>query len=251
VQALRASAREKIFEQVTDELCREIDKIAPNFVFITTVPNSIDVRFFMWKNFTANLSYTYAIDLEKSLDEIWASFSRRCRQEIKYVSAHSPEIQKTKDVSPLLEIWRPRFSELGVPVPLLSDSYLKELVAAFPQDVTVYNLTVDGELATATACCVMQKERYCYWIGNANLCKDLPVTEYLIWEVIKRAKSEGFRKMDLGEPGPSKYKSKFDPVLEPFVSLTKPDAKATIVNVAYQKLADAKLRVKQVLRLRG
>ena len=49
VQALKASAKEKIFDQVTDELCREIDKIAPNFVYIMTVPNFIDVRSFMWK----------------------------------------------------------------------------------------------------------------------------------------------------------------------------------------------------------
>ena len=163
----------------------------------------------------------------------------------------SPEIQKTKDVSPLLEIWRPRFSELGVPVPLLSDSYLKELVAAFPQDVTVYNLTVDGELATATACCVMQKERYCYWIGNANLCKDLPVTDYLIWEVIKRAKSEGFRKLDLGATDApralSEYKAKFDPALEPFWIVERRDTLGETVNFAYKKLSRAKKLVSDAL----
>ena len=173
VQALKASAKEKIFDQVTDEVCREIDKIAPNFVSITTVPNFIDVRSFIWKNYREHLRFTYTIDLEKSLDEIWASFSKRCRQEIKHVSAHSPEIQQTNDVSPLLDIWRPRFSELGVQVPLLSDSYLKELVAAFPQDMTVYNLSIDGKLATATACCAMQKERYGFWIGGVNARKDL------------------------------------------------------------------------------
>ena len=74
VQALKASAREKILNQVTDELCTEIDTIAPNFVLIAPVPNFIDMRFFMWKNFTARLGFTYAIDLERSLDEIWASF---------------------------------------------------------------------------------------------------------------------------------------------------------------------------------
>ena len=83
-------------------------------------------------------------------------------------------------------------------VPLLSDSYLKELVAAFPQDVTVYNLIIDGRLATATACCVMQKERYGYWIGGVNARKDLGVNDYLMWEVVQRAKSEGFKKLDLG-----------------------------------------------------
>jgi lipid II:glycine glycyltransferase (peptidoglycan interpeptide bridge formation enzyme) len=210
---------------VTGELCREIDKIAPNSVYFTTVPNFLDVRSFLWENFTANLKLTYVIDLEKSLDEIWASFNQSCRKNIKRLSAHSPEIQQTNDVSPLLDIWRPRFSELGLEVPLLSDEYLKDLVAAFPQDITVYDLMIDGKLATATACCAMQKERYAYWIGGVNVRKDLHVQEYLMWEVIKRAKSEGFKKLDLGEPTQrtSRFKAKFDPVLEPYCFVEKTD----------------------------
>ena len=84
--------------------------------------------------------------------------------------------------------------------------------------MTVYNLTIDGMLATASACCVMQKERYALWIGGVNARKELGANEYLIWEVIKRAKSEGFKKLDLGpfDARLSRYKSKFDPLLEPF-----------------------------------
>ncbi len=248
VQTLNASAKEKIFEQVTGELCKEIDTISPNIVSFTTAPNFLDVRSFIWKKYAAHLGFTYAIDLEKSLDEIWASFSRHCRQYAKQLSAHSPEIQQTNDVSGLLGIWRKRFPELGIEVPLLSDSYLKELVAAFPQDVTVYNITIDGKLATAAACCVMQKQRYGLWIGLVNASRARGVTEYLVWEVVRRAKSAGFKKLDLGEPGPSRFKSKFNPVLEPFCFVSKNDALAQIVNVAHSKLAGSTLRVKQIFR---
>jgi CelD/BcsL family acetyltransferase involved in cellulose biosynthesis len=225
VQASRANEKEKILSQVTDELCREIDTIAPNYVSITTVPNFLDMRFLIWKKYRERTRFTYTLDLEKSLEEIWASFSYRCRRGIKRLSAYSPEIQQTDDVSALLELWRGRFSEQGIKVPLLSDNYLKELVTAFPQDVAVYNLSIDGRLATATSCCVMQKEQYCYWIGNVSARKDLNVTEYLTWEIVKRAKSEGFKKLDLGstDEGPDRYKAKFDPVLEPFWTLEKTD----------------------------
>jgi hypothetical protein len=246
VQALKAIAREKIFEQVTGELCREIDTIAPNFVHFTTVPNFLDVRFFTWENFTAHVGFTSVIDLEKSLDEIWASFSRRCRQGITRVSAYSPEIQQTNDVSPMLDIWRGRFPELGVKVPLLSDRYLEELVAAFPQDITVYSVSIDGRLAAATACCVMQKERYGYWIGNASARKDLSVNDYLIWEVVRRAKSEGFKKLDLGlsDRRLFRYKSKFDPVLEPCYDVEKRDTRGKIGDFAYGKLSAARARLR-------
>ena len=239
VRARKATAKEKIFEQVNDGLFREIDKIAPDYVSITTVPNFIDVRSFIWKNYREHLRLTYAIDLEKSLDEIWASFSLSCRKNIKKLSAYSPEIQQTNDVSALLDIWRGRLSELGVQVPLLSDSYLKELVAAFPQDVTVYHVIIDGSLATATAFCVMQKERYCYWVGGVNTRKDLSVQDYLIWEVVKRAKSEGFKKLDLGSGDArlNRYKAKFDPVLEPLCFVEKTDMLGKTVNFAYNKLS--------------
>ena len=238
VEARRATAKEKIFDQVTDEVCGEIEKIAPNYVSITTVPNFLDVRSFIWKNYREHFRMTYAIDLEKSLDEIWASFSNGCRRGIRKLGAHSPEIQQTDDVSALLRIWRQRFSELGVQVPLLSDSYLKDLVAAFPQDVTVYNLLIDGRLATAIAFCIMQEERYHWWIGGVNVRKDLSAVDYLIWEVVQRAQSEGFKRLDLGEGDLlSGYKAKFDPTLEPFWSLRK-------ANTLYK----IGLRVKQSLR---
>jgi lipid II:glycine glycyltransferase (peptidoglycan interpeptide bridge formation enzyme) len=58
-----------------------------------------------------------------------------------------------------------------------------------------------------------------------NARNDLNVNEYLVWEVVKRAKSEGFKKLDLGpsDAGPAQYKSKFDPVLEPYWTLEKTD----------------------------
>jgi hypothetical protein len=223
VLARRASAKEKILDQVTDELCDEIDKIAPNYVEFTTVPNFLDVRFFMWKKYLELSRVTYAIDLEKPLDEILASFSNSCKRGIKKLSSYSPEIQQTNDVSALLDMWKARFSELGVQVPLLSESYLKDLMATFPQDMTVYTLSIDGKLATAIAFCVMQKERYHWWIGGVNVSKGLSAIDYLIWEVVQRAKSQGFKTLDLGEGDQriSKYKAKFDPALEPFWTLKK------------------------------
>jgi len=227
---------------VTDELCREIDTIAPNIVSIAPAPNFIDVRFFIWKKYREHLDFAYAIDLERSLDEIWASFSKNLRYDIRKVSAHSPEIQQTDNVSALLDIWRPRFSELGIKVPLLSDSYLKELVAMFPQDVTVYNVTVDGRLATASVCCAMQKERYSAWIGGVSARRDLSVNDYLTWEIVKLAKSEGFKKLDLGEADARlhQYKVKFDPVLEPCCYIERIDRLGKTVYFAYQKLSWAK-----------
>jgi len=135
-------------------------------------------------------------------------------------------------------------------VPLISDSYLKELVATFPQHIAVYNVSIDGRLATAAACCVMQKERYCAWIGGVNARRDtLGVNDYFLWEIVQRAKSEGFKKLDLGEPDAriSSNKAKFDPVLEPFCFVERTNTKGKPVYSAYQKLSWAKKLVSGAL----
>jgi len=249
VQALKASAKEKTLDQVTSDVCNEIDKIAPNFVYFKTVPNFLDVRFFVWKKYVEHSCFTHAIDLEKSLDEIWASFSKNDRWAIRRVSAHSPEIQQTNDVSAFLDVWRPRFSELGIEAPLISDSYLEELVAAFPQDMTIYNVSIDGKLATASVNCALQKERYATWIGGVNARRDLSVNDYLTWELVKQAKSEGFKKLDLGEGDArlGRYKAKFDPVLEPLCLVERSDRLGKTANFALNKLSGAKKLVSGVM----
>jgi len=244
VQALSALAKQKILEQLTGELCREIDKIGPNFVNFRTVPNFLDVRSFIWKGFTAHLMFTYTIDLERSLDEIWGGFVRRCKRGIKHVSTLSPEVLHTNDVSLVLGMLRDRFNELGLKTPLFSDSYVEELAATFPERVTVHSVYIDGSIAGAIVCCVLREGRYGYWIGNVNARRDLNTNEFLTWEVIQLAKSEGFKKLDLiGTQNQriSEFKSNFNPVLEPFCYVEKTDRLGKIVNFAYSKLGEGQI----------
>jgi CelD/BcsL family acetyltransferase involved in cellulose biosynthesis len=124
-------------------------------------------------------------------------------------------------------------------------------MATFPQDVTSYTLSIDGQIATASAFCGMQKERFSAWIGGVNAHNDLSVNDYLIWDFVQRAKSEGFKKLDLGELSYSRYKAKFNPVLEPFCYVSRTDALGRLVNNAYSKVAGTRLRAEHALRWRA
>jgi hypothetical protein len=241
VAGLRAHKKEKILQQVTDEMCKEIDKISPNYVSFNTVPSFIDVRTFEWKNYKVWLKFTYAIDLEKPIDDIWSGFSIKCKQGIKHVSARSPHVEQTHDVSLVLGMWRERRKERGERQNLFSDRYLEELAAAFPHRVMVHSVSIDGRIAGATVCCVLREDRYGYWIGNVNARRDLNTNEFLIWEVIQHAKSEGFKTLDMigmfDSESLSRFKSKFDPVLEPFCYVDKTDAPYKIYSSVYSKLS--------------
>ncbi len=241
VAGLRAHKKEKVFAQVTDELCTEIDKISPNFLSFITVPSFIDVRTFEWKNYAVQLKFTYAIDLEKPLDDIWGGFGKRCKQGIKHVSALSPHVEHTSDVSSVLRMWRERRKERGERQNLFSDRYLEEVVDAFPQRVTVHTVSIDGSIAGAIACCALREDRYGFWFGGVNARPELNTNEFLLWEIIQHAKTEGFKMLDLiGANGPQRlnmFKSKFDPELKPYCDVDKTDALGKIALSVYSKLS--------------
>jgi lipid II:glycine glycyltransferase (peptidoglycan interpeptide bridge formation enzyme) len=150
----------------------------------------------------------------------------------------------------MLGMWRERFNERGERPPLFSDRYLEELVAAFPQRVMVHSVSIDGEVAGAIACCGLREDRYAYWIGGVNARRDLRTNEFLVWEVIQHAKSEGFKTLDLigaDSQRLSTFKSKFDPVLEPYCYVEKTDALGKMAKFVYARLGE-----KQILpRRRG
>jgi len=245
VAGLKAHKKAKILQQVTDDVCKEIDKINPNYVSFNTVPNFIDVRTFEWKNYKVQLGFTYAIGLEKPIEQIWSGFGHTCKNGIKHVSALSPHVEQTHDVSLVLGMWRERRKERGERQNLFSDRYLEELAAAFPQRVVVHSVSIDGKIAGAIACCVLREDRYAYWIGNVNARRDLSTNEFLVWGVIQHAKSEGFKTLDMigAWPQPlSSFKSKFDPMLEPYCYVYKADALGKIA-----LFIDSKLGEKQIL----
>jgi lipid II:glycine glycyltransferase (peptidoglycan interpeptide bridge formation enzyme) len=99
---------------------------------------------------------------------------------------------------------------------------------------------------------VLREGRYGYWIGNVNARKDLSTNEFLLWGVIQHAKSEGFKTLDLIGADAQRvnmFKSKFDPALEPYCYVEKPDALYKIESFVYSKYS--KLREKQILPRRS
>jgi len=213
-------------------------------VSFTTVPSFIDVRTFAWKNYAVVLGLTYVIDLEKSIEQIWSGFSRTAKKGIKHVSALSPQIRHTNDVSLVIGLRRERFNELGIGVPLFSDCYLKELAAAFPQRVTVHSVSIDGRIASAEACCVLREDRYARWIGGVNARRDLKTNEFLMWEVIQHAKSEGFKTLEVigaNQPRLNVFKSKFDPALEPYCAVDKTDALGNIAFFVKKRILNGRI----------
>ncbi len=82
-EALKQSKKETFLKLVSDEMRQEIQSLSPNYISITLVPDFLDIRQFIWDGFSTSIHYSYVVNLEKSLDELWGDLHYKLRNKLK------------------------------------------------------------------------------------------------------------------------------------------------------------------------
>lgn len=77
--AAKQSKKESMLRTVAEHLKDELAALAPNYLAITQVPGFIDIRQFLREDFDVRIHFSYVIDLEPPLSEIWNGFSSNLR----------------------------------------------------------------------------------------------------------------------------------------------------------------------------
>ncbi len=232
---LKQHQKENSLNKVADKINEEIKKISPNYVSISLGTNFFDIRPFKWNGFDVDISYTYVIDLEKSLDIIWNEFDKDCRREIRTTDKYNISLKQTNDVETFYTIMGNRYNKQGLTLPLISPEYFKEILSTFPKNIKIYFLYNNEDIVDITAN-YEYKNRLVFWKGWVSLDKSIHSNEYLTWEFIKKAKSEGFTKLEIQGANTKRlclFKSKFNPSLEMSFSLYKKDSFGKLAEWAY------------------
>jgi lipid II:glycine glycyltransferase (peptidoglycan interpeptide bridge formation enzyme) len=231
----KSRKKEGYLNIVADEINEEIKKISPNYVSISTVPNFLDIRPFKWNGYSVEISYTYAIDLEISLDNIWNNFEKDCRREIRNSDKFSLFLKQTDDINTFYNILKDRYNQQKLNFPFISPEYFKEIITIFPNNIKIYFLYDDSNIIDITAN-YEYKNRIMFWKGWVNLQKNIHSSEYLTWEFIKEAKSNGYKKVEIQGANVKRlchFKSKFNPFLEIFFNIYKKDALGKLAEWTY------------------
>lgn len=217
--------KESYLNIIVDDINEEINKISPNYVLISLIQNFLDVRQFKYNGYIADTNFTYCIDLRKSLDDIWKEFDEDCRRAIKKSAKHNFSLIQTYDVNTFYNIVSDRYGQQGLNFPIISQKYLGEIVTIFSEHVKLYFL-YDNDSIIGITSHFEYKNKFIFWMGWVNLQKNLPTNEYIAWEFIKKAKTEGFVELEILGANTKrlcKFKSKFSPSLEMSFSLHKKD----------------------------
>ena len=246
---LRPRERETWVRTIVDEADAEIRKLSPNFVYVQMAPCFTDIRPFKWNDYREESHFTYLLDLDRPEEELLKSFDRKsARTMIKKAGGFRLTLKQVNDADLFLDIMTQRYAEQGLTFPIVSRQYLKDLLAAFPDHIKMYFL-YNGDDVVSLMTDYEYKGLVIDWLGAAKMNSEVPGTDYLKWELMKKARADGYSVYDIqgaGDRRLSHYKSKFNPRLEVCYALSRKDAIGSAAEWAYSNI----LRRRPALRAR-
>jgi hypothetical protein len=234
--------RESYLDLAWADIDRELKNNRANFISFTFMPEMTDVRPFIWGDYDVRLFYTYLLNLEKPVETIWDSFETACRRNINKSVKEGLYYKQHTDVDLFYEIMTAALKGQGRTFFLRqSKEYLKDLLDAYPQNIKMYIVYHNEEALGAHVNCEY-KDLCITWLGNAALNRDIASNEYYIWEMIKMAKSTGYKRFEMwgGDMKRlNKFKSKFNPALVPYYHVRKKDAIGKLADLGHTVVSSA------------
>lgn len=234
---LKQSKKEGELAFFSGEIERKLEEIAPDYVLINTVPNFVDVRCFKWNDYSVDPNYSYVIDLSGSTDEIWGGFNRYLRKDIKSAESAGLSLKSADDISAFYSMLNRRYEEQGLADPLVGRDYLKDIFAAYPDNIKMYYIhNREGDCISAFAT-LEYKDRLQGWMGLTKAEKH--ANEFLIWNMISIAKARKFKKFEIigaNVKNQCPFKSKFNPILETNYIISKKNLRGSFAEWAYMNV---------------
>jgi len=240
---LRQRKKESYLDLAWADVSHELKKLSANFSSFTFVPGMNDIRPCIWDGYDVKLLYTYTIDLQRPLEDIWNSFDQECRKNIKDCAQYGLSIKQTDDVDTYYKIMADGLKSQGDTFfQRQSPDYLKDLLAAFPQNIKMYFLYKEKDIIGVNVNCAY-KDLYMGWGGDAVIQHGIKSTEYFNWETMKMARSSGFKTFEnwgADMKRLNQFKSKFNPTLVPYYHVRKKDTVGKLSEWGYDTISGSR-----------
>lgn len=236
--AAKQSKKESMLKVVGDDLENEFAALAPNYLAITQVPGFIDIRQFLREGYDARIHFSYVINLEPPLSEIWNGFSSNLRTKLRKVEKSGYRLEKSTDLSAFYSTVAERFSDPEMNIPMISRAYFEDLFRTYPDELGLYYLYDALDVVTGVQA-TQEYKAFTLWMGAPKMTA-MPGNEFLQWLLLQQAKDEGYRQMEnvgANNENLNLFKSKFNPSLTLFLELSRQDLFGRVARWAYSTIA--------------
>lgn len=244
----KQSKKESIMQLVADELEAEVQDLAPNYLSLRLIPDFHDIRQFIWGHYGVKVNYTYSINLEPSLEDLWNNLSAKLRTSVRKYEKDGYYLERGSDLNLFYESVTKRFSQPSMNIPMITRQYFEDIFSAYPEYVHVYHLyDRNGEIKGVGT--TQEYKRYILWVGGPKL-NGTSANEYLQWLLIRDAKLKGFPEFEnvgANNPKLNMHKSKFNPDLAIFLEMSKMDMKGRAAQWVYSNIINRPWVKKRVI----
>lgn len=223
---LKQNMKEEYLNIAIDEVNQEIEKISPNYIYLSLDKSITDTRPFIWCGYELKTSYTYVIELNQELGNIWSNFPSRLRQRLRKAEKLQLKIEVHKNASLLYNMMKERYHQKGMNLPIVSSLYLQELLDHFQKELVCYSVYAPGIENPIQTYIICNYKSCILWLGGVSTGKIAGVGNYFVWKMIEKAKEEGFNELEyLGANVKSLCLNRryFNPSLEMSFSVYKKD----------------------------
>ena len=234
---MKQDKKESMVNFAAEEIDAELKRIAPNYFLVTTVPGFLDIRPFQWRNYQVTPGYTYAVNLKPKLEDIWEGFTSICRQNIRKGEDLKCQLVRCDDTTILTDLLTGRYNEQGLNHNV-DPAYLEEVLKTYPENLILLILYDNDELIGATL--NQAYHRYLGWMGlpKPKNKKYINANESMVWKLMQQAKALGFSKFEISGANKQnlcQYRSKFNPQLEMYFTLSKKDSLGKLAEAFYYR----------------
>jgi len=224
---LKQNRRESLIIEFQEALEAHLkEDIRPDYEFVSTAPELLDIRPWLWAGYEAKPLYNYVFDLTLGVDALWSGLKKDLRSEIMRAQKAKITVREgdKKDYLGLISDTKDRYDAQGISEQT-SVALLTELFDSFyPQNLRVLIAEHDGERVGGMVD-LMQGDTALSWIGGVKSDVAGASPNVLIqWEGISRAAEAGYKRyIELGANTRRlcSFKRQFNPDVHQYFNLRR------------------------------
>ena len=235
-ETAKQDRKEIYLSQVIDEINDEINLLSPNYISLSSTPGYLDIRPFIWNNYTIHQNYNYVINLNPDLNSIRSGFKLNLRKQVALSEKQNLLLVPDTKIASFCEIITQRYEDQGLNFPVYKIDYLQDLFKIYPEHLKLYSLYQNNDLIGGIL--TQEYKKFLTWHGNAKIIDGVYGNEYILWQLIQKAKGEGYSKFLLtgaNQRNLCQFKSKFNPSLEICYNASRKDSLGKCAEWTYKK----------------
>lgn len=237
---LTQTGKEVRLGEITKGITEKLEEFSPIYVAIQLIPAFNDVREFKWNGYSVEPLYTYYIPDDISLDEILEGFSRSTKRLVKAIkkNKYNMKMIESSDLTQFYDYLSRRYEEQNLKLPIENVEYLEDLLRLYPDNIKLFYVLNEKDKIIGSNLVIIYNKKVISWLGTPKPDVDLPVNEFIFWELIKLSKNTDSM-FEIGGADTRhlcSFKSRFNPSLETNYRVSKHNNLGAMAEWAYLNL---------------